>query len=66
MLHWFCHMPMFVDADFMPCDESLFQKSSNDQPAVMWKRPEDFCKGAMAQGEGVPPRKLVTFCMAHS
>jgi hypothetical protein len=41
-------MPRFVDADFMPCDESLFQKSSNDHPAVMWKRPEDFCKGAMA------------------
>lgn len=36
----------FVDADFMPCDESLFQKSSNDHPAVMWKRPEDFCKGS--------------------
>eukprot|EP00435_Cladocopium_sp_Y103_P021928 s2105_g5.t1 len=36
----------FVDADFMPCDESLFQKSSHDHPAVMWKRPEDFCKGS--------------------
>lgn len=38
--------PRFVDVDFMPADISLFKNpNSKDHPAVMWKRPDDFCKG---------------------
>ena len=37
----------FIDADFMPRETSLFEKSGSDAP-VVWKRPEDYCKGCRA------------------
>jgi len=41
-------IPKFVDVDFMPADISLFKNpNSKDHPAVMWKRPDDFCKGSI-------------------
>ncbi|CAK9056454.1 unnamed protein product [Durusdinium trenchii] len=40
--------PRFVDAEFMPTDSSLFEDPTHqNHPPVIWKRPEDFCKGSV-------------------
>ena len=41
----------FLDANFMPVDSSLFEDPLKpNHPAVIWQRPEDFCKGAVQVG----------------
>lgn len=45
------HETRFVDAEFMPTDSSLFEDPTHqNHPPVIWKRPEDFCKGSVRQG----------------